>query len=660
MSATFAGVQLRFAVALVVIIVSAIALTALHDWFPVQPIRADLIIPHYRTFVAPKPAEQFVFLVLAVTAPILTWLLVSFWRPRPGSTVSSVLAIGVPALLFCPLFGSDFLIILAGQFDHVPHYIIESVAVAVALSLVVCASLCRRRRLPRLPLSLAWVLFAAAALLQLAAWRLIGFASISRSQVFTIHVDPVFYALSQVVAGKTLLVDLPSQYGMFPELLAPLFRLIGLSVFTLSASFAIMQMTSIAVLFAVLTRLIHSRLVLLATGLALVLVTFETVIFISGVEERYYQYWPIRFVWPALSVGVFYWFLQRRTLRRAAAMSLLSVVGLIWNLDSGLFIGVVFAAYLVARAITRAPHDRDDWPLRRYAAALAWHALIAAAGVGVFWAWLAAKGDGPLNLFWLFGYQRIFYSLGLYLLPLPQALHPWMSVLGVYLLALVSALSSFRSKAPAIRAEMLFYLSMLGLGLFVYYEGRSHVLNLVTVCWPAVLIIGLAADRVLLAVRAGVLTRLHLATPVAALAALFFAAGSFLFRVPTLAQDTAHLFATRGVPVEAFVQSELALIRRHSQPGQQCLILAQRQGIYSAEARLASPIRGPGLIENLLQSEQDTLVASFLSGHVECVFYGIGAETDAGLTIPMAAILEHYRVADRNADDTMLYLVPRL
>lgn len=653
-------IQFLFLAILVVVTGAAFALIGLHRYFPVQPIRADLIIPAFHSFVLPKPTEQFVFVVLAGATPVLAWLLVTFWRPSlPGRAARTGLAIAVPAILTVPLVGSDFLVTLAGEFGEPGSHTTRYLIAALVFAALACGIAARSRWRFPFPIAAAWVIFIGAVLAQLFAWRLVGIASITRSSVWSVHADPVYYALSQVVGGKTLLIDLPSQYGMFPELLAPLFRLIGLSVFKLSAAFAVMQIVSLAALFAVLAKLVRSTAILLATGLALVMATFETVLFFGGIEERYYQYWPIRVFWPALSVAGFWWFLRRRTLRRSAAMSLLSAAGLIWNLDSGLFISVVFAAYLVTRAITRPRAGRDEWPLRRYAAALVIHGVVTAGCIGAFWAVLVLTGDGPIDPFWLFGYQKIFYGLGLMMLPLPRALHPWMSVLGIYLVALIAAISAFRARPPAIRDDMLFYLSMLGLGLFVYYEGRSHVLNLVTVCWPAVLILGIGSDHLLRAVRARALPLAQLASPVAAIAVLVLASGTLLLHTPSLARDAAHRLATRGVPDEAFVQSELALIRRNSKPGQACLILSQRQGIYYAETGLVSPVRGPGLVELLLQSEQDAFVAKFLSGSLDCVFYGIGGFTDAGLKLPMSSVLDRYRVADRNKDDTMLYLVPK-
>jgi hypothetical protein len=44
-------------------------------------------------------------------------------------------------------------------------------------------------------------------------YRIIGFDHFSGSAVWSDHLDAVVYPISQVINGKTLLVDLPSQYG---------------------------------------------------------------------------------------------------------------------------------------------------------------------------------------------------------------------------------------------------------------------------------------------------------------------------------------------------------------------------------------------------------------------------------------------------------------
>jgi hypothetical protein len=104
------------------------------------------------------------------------------------------------------------------------------------------------------------------------------------------------------------------------------------------------------------------------------------------------------------------------------------------------------------------------------------------------------------------------------------------------------------------------------------------------------------------------------------------------------------------------VQNELAFIRRYSQGRHACLILSQRQGIYYAESGLASPLTGAGLVEIVLQEDQDRLVASVDNGEVACLFLGTGSYSAPFLTLNVEKLAENYRVVANNSDDTMRFL----
>lgn len=348
---------------------------------------------------------------------------------------------------------------------------------------------------------------------------------------------------------------------------------------------------------------------------------------------------------------------------RCAVVSTLAAISVLWNVDSGLFIVIAFGAYLTAQwamhFFVRFDASERTGTLvqpQSFVLAIALHIFVVAIVLSLSFATIAFKSGKPLNLLSLFEYQRIFVELGLMMLPLPRTLHPWMSILAIYLVSLVASLENWRRRGSHVRADVNFFLSMLGLGLFVYYAGRAHVLNLVTVCWPAVVLAALGADDLLRGVRSKILPRTQLALPAITVALLLLAATSFVWRVPLLVKKSFEQFETRGRIEEPFVASELDLIRTHSAGKRECLILSQRQGIYYAESGLASPVKGPGIVEILLKSDQELMVKGLLQGHLDCVFLGVGGFTNAGLNIDMAKVLMNYEIKARNVPETLLYL----
>lgn len=290
---------------MIVAVLLAVAIVcAIGSQYPDIAASARLIIDAYKDHIAPKPTERLVFGVLAAVMPVLA-MLVTFKGPSLEHLYGRPAALWLPAIialgLYLPFLGSDFIVALLGRYGAIEPRTGLQMVVSLAVAGGWCVWVTRSENGRRSGVShrcarrVIWLVFGGAVLLQLFAWRVISFASVTRSGVWSTHADPVFFALSQVVAGKNLLVDLPSQYGLFPQMLAPLFSLIGLSVLKLSVLFAAMQVVSMAAIFFVMSKLVKSHLLLLVAGLALVMVTFETVLYFAGIDERYYQYWPIRF-----------------------------------------------------------------------------------------------------------------------------------------------------------------------------------------------------------------------------------------------------------------------------------------------------------------------------------------------------------------------------
>ncbi len=618
--------------------------------------------------VHPKAAERNTFLIVTATLPILILFATKYQTRFDKVAYSKYASIALPlivaVLLFLPIYKSDFLMMLI--FGKIFFMLHPTVLVLICLSLATlwCFSIANFQPLvlaPKTTATVIWVIFILAMLLQLLSWRIASINSVSYDPAWTNHADAAFYALSQVVAGKTLLVDLPSQYGLFPELIAPLFKWIGATILNLSLFFASLQFISLFGLFFVLSKLVKNPVLLLLGGLSLLTLTFGTTIYFSGSHDRYFQYWPIRFFWPAFSVLVFYYFARNKTLYRATVVSLVSAIGTFWIMDTGLFIFLSFTAYLTGRCIILCSNDKPNRliHLKEYLLAISLHILITgaviAALLGVMW----LKSHQPLQLHRQFEYQKLFYGLGFAMLPLPKQIHPWMSVLGVYLLGIIiSSAAWFQNKKDSIRVDLILYLSLLGIGLFIYYEGRAHVANLITVCWPALMVMLIATDCTIKKIREKNLAFTQMAIPIAAIGFLLLCSVNFIAHVPKMFHDMKYVFKTRQVIYFPYIASELAFIKQQAQSKHECLILSKRQSIYYAETGLASPIKGPGLVETLLKSDEEHFMTELFKGQLDCVFLGLG-ESSPFLIIDTAKLTQIYKVSSINSEHTMLYLTPK-
>jgi hypothetical protein len=233
-----------------------------------------------------------------------------------------------------------------------------------------------------------------------------------------------------------------------------------------------------------------------------------------------------------------------------------------------------------------------------------------------------------------------------------------MSVQLVYLLGLLYAFSRWSRGRAGTRADVMGYLSLLGMALFVYYEGRSHLLVLLAVCWPALIMLSLMADEMIRVLRRGLLPVIYMVLPAAGVALLLLAAASLVFHLPLLAHEAYARYKQAGMHANPLVQDEIRFIKAHSRPGDACLILSRRQAIYYTESGLVSPVQGPGLIETLTRVDDAKLAAAIDQGALPCLFVGVGTESQLGPERTTEQWRSRYRIAHTNAGGTLLHLLP--
>ena len=633
-------------------------------------IDPSILVSRERSGLSPKPGEHFVFVTLALLVPIAAhWFVVRFSTVRNyGSSstwrATTALLPAILAVLFFALFtGSSFSQLLSGRSmptERVTQWLLAALAASAIWLGWLGWGLKPRGSANSFASSVAWTVFLPCLLLQQLAWRVVGERSISLRQSWWNSADAVVYTVSQVVAGKTLLVDMPAQYGLYAEMVAPVFRIIGLSVLKFTTLCAVLQVASLCAVFYVVQKVVREPALRIAIAGALVMVTCETPVWLIGIDERYFQYWPIRFIWPALSVLAFYWFCNRQSVSRALIVSIIGAIGTLWNADSGLAIEIAFGAFLVGKWLFFFEYRRHSSTRQRLylIRLLAWHVAIFAVAVGSMSIYLTAKSGHGLHWSWLSTYQRLFYGLGFMMMPMPLRPNPWMLVLATYLMGIMTAVSSWVRGHMAKRADLILFISFLGLGLFLYYEGRSHVFNLIKVCWPALILAVILADRVVRSVRAGRLQRVHLYVPAVVLAVLLFCCLSFARSTGKLWSDAASSFVNRNTPSDPLVSDELNFIRAHSTRGEPCLILARRQGLYYTSTGLVAPVVGPGYAELITSHDRDALIQQLRNERFECVFVGKGKDSEVELDIDPLAALPGYSVVATSSKGSMLYLRP--
>ncbi len=436
--------------------------------------------------------------------------------------------------------------------------------------------------------------------------------------------EAVFYSLSQTVAGKTLLADLPAQYGLYAEILSPLFRVIGLSVISFTAIMSALQIFSLYALLWICGHFIKQNIIKLFCVMSLCLVTGNTwmVRLNDDMVDEYYQYWPLRFLFPAVSLCVFYKLLTRSTsYSRLVVMAGFSGLAITWNIDSGIPVFGALLAYLIMEIVFPIRHSR--LVACKKTLCVITTAAIWLVGFGIY---LQAKANHLISWQDVIKYQQIFYHSGFAMLPLPTpslltllALDPWLAVIAVYIFAISGALFQRVQQKPSRTWDMLFFMAVLGLGLFVYYQGRSHIFVLTAVVWPAIFIAFILTDRSLRAIKARLLPPLFAATVLPVLLLGVILTAVLMTRLPIFLSHARNNQQRITQPVTTPVTQNIAFISDYAH-NNQVVIISKHQAVYFAETGLSSAINGPGIAETILLVDREQFFKQLFNLHRAYLF----------------------------------------
>ncbi|EJM20160.1 hypothetical protein PMI21_01062 [Pseudomonas sp. GM18] len=647
-----------------------VAVSAIVIWFFVSheivSTPADQILVHSRAGVpynvAPEPVERAIFLTLAALSPAA--LVAYFWlsglatssgrrthsaQKKPSIHWQSIL---VASLFILPFVSSDFveLLFFPTVWAKSNKSIIVMCGAMVSLA-VAYHSQTYEGSVKRISLVVWWSIALIAIALQILSYRVSSINSVTLSQSWSVHVDAALYALNQVVHGRTIIADLPSQYGFFPEIIAPVFKAIGLSVFSMTVFFAGLHAAGLVFIGILLRRHVHNPLLSILIFLV-VSIPMSLFMYLNGsVQDIYIQYFPIRFFWPAIALLLFSLYSSKQSKMLFCGLGVVSGFAVFWNIDTGIPALIsIGATILVKPLITKRPAFHG-------VGSAALFGSIAISTIAACFFALRIKAGIPLDLSEAFAAQKIFYMTGFGMIPMPVSLDPWQAVLVIYAAGAIAALSGWQRDPKNSVYDVLLCSAIMGLGLFVYYQGRSHVNCLILVSWPAILIGGVMTDLVLRAVRN---RSVNMASASLAIPFLFFVslgAITFIASSKDMAKDAIRNMSTLDVARDPVVADELRFMRE-TYRGRACLILSQRQAIYSAELNIASPLNGPGIAETLLQRDLDKLVRSALTSPLECIYLGVTEGSITFIDVNDSALMAKYPVISRNPLGTMMLLEP--
>lgn len=154
-------------------------------------------------------------------------------------------------------------------------------------------------------------------------------------------------------------------------------------------------------------------------------------------------------------------------------------------------------------------------------------------------------------------------------------------------------MAKFADREPKI--ERAFYLSVLALGLFLYYSGRAHSFVLMLVVWPVVLIFFFLADQALITSKRRVHFFVYLAT-------LFFVSAPLVVYYSTWFPVIEYI-RNGYEPKHIATEEDIAFLKSVLNSNERVAILAENQTTYHIATNTWPALKGPSLAELLTYKE---------------------------------------------------------
>jgi hypothetical protein len=316
-------------------------------------------------------------------------------------------------------------------------------------------------------------------------------SQVTNDTAFTYHLNALLDALSQSVNGHHLLIDFPHIYGGYGEMLAPFLRLFPRTMAVPLVALALPTLLGVAFWLVAAVRLVKNPAVLALAATGILGVTY-----LSALPPNYCYGTP-RTLFPSLGLMLAIAYFRRPRARLFWALSALAAIAPIWNLDTGLVLWFAWTLTLLAGEA-----NARSW--KRGALDLFAQLLLLVVAWACFFVYLRIVGQRWPDPGLLFYFQSMVVKTGYFCVALivPSA---WTFLVLLYLTGLVvAALAHLRRRVPW-KGRVVLFLSLLGIGMFSYYVGRSAESNLIAVSPPGLVLSGLLGSEMLARVRRGLL-----------------------------------------------------------------------------------------------------------------------------------------------------------
>jgi hypothetical protein len=428
-----------------------------------------------------------------------------------------------------------------------------------------------------------------------------------------VHFDAFFYSVTQVFAGKTLLVDFYNQYGLYPHFLEPIFHIIGLSVLNFSIVMSILTALSYILIFLFLKKTVSNNVI---SFLGFTSVVFFCLLMLRlDFLDEYFQYVPLRIIFPTILIFLAAIYLKEENKIIYYSLFIISSIAILWNLDTG---AIVFVSWFLLLVYDELFQQDKKIMIKNCITHLVTALSIFLAVIIGYSIYIYMRSGSFPNYFLFTQYQQFYYISGFAMLPM-NLFHPWNIIILIYFVGLLYAIIN---RGNSYIAKIIFLLSVLGFGIFSYYQGRSHDDVLVVITYPAILLLTIFTD-----ISLNNLTKYgsrlfhNLAFVLILLFILSISICSIGYHFNQYYQYSERGFTELNDTRPTILSENIKFIEATSIKGEKILILSGYfNGIYYAESNTESVLNIPGSSEIFLV-EDDNKISEFLSNNTDTKVY---------------------------------------
>ena len=429
--------------------------------------------------------------------------------------------------------------------------------------------------------------------------------------------NAVYYSVVQVYNGLPLLVNgFTNTYGLYPHFVVPFLKISGLSVLSFSALMAFLSSLCFVLLFMFLKKKLESKALLLFGFTTLL---FNTFIYphISTAFDPYFAMCPIRWLFPSLLLFLSDYYLKNRTRKTYFLFYALFALGILWNPDFGMVTYLSLLAFYCYLELD----GQDPRAVARKVFSHTVNALLVLASVFAVYSLAigAAYGSFPY-LPGMFSTMKAASVLGSGMLPMPGTYHPWMFISLLYAIGLLYSLRHILDRKISQRSASVFLLTVLGIGLFAYYQGRSHNWNLFPSSFPAFLLLAIFADDLRKTVKTGKVLILPFAL------AVFFLSFSFFQTIYDYKRTAELVFETNDKEADKAERAEIlanaAFIKNLTAEKEKVLIFTRisYQALYYSLSKTAAAVN-PGLIDLFFKTDYSRILSFMAENGKTKIFF---------------------------------------